>query len=821
MGRIPAVLGTFIAALLLAGEAATAGERATIMVFDASGSMWNRMQGDITRIEVARDVMEEFFAGRDANAPISVIAYGHRRRGDCADIEVVAPLGVHDPRELAARVRALNPQGMTPLTDSLALAREQIPRTAESADLILVTDGLENCGGDPCALAARLAAEGIQIRAHVVGFGMTAEEVNSLSCVPDQTGGRLFHTSSGVELAEALAAVSVPEPQPVELAFRAVDARTGEPLHPSDWQIHDGQTGALVASADAATAFNARLEDGAYRVSAVHPGFEGTIDLAVDAGTSGTIDVPLQKILGTLVLQAVDARTGVTLANIDWTLVDLATEAAQTERAAGERHRLLLRPGDYRVEGISGLLTGGANVSVTLDEDVTARVELAEALADASVSAPAEIIAGARFGVDWTGPNDAGDYVAIVEAGAPEGTSINYARTRFGSPAQVTAPDALGAYEVRYVHHASRRTLASQPVTLVAAGARLEAPDEAVAGAAIEVAWEGPDNPGDYIAVVEAGAPEGTSISYARTRFGSPAKITLPDALGTHELRYVINQSGRTLASRPITLVATSARLEAPDEAVAGAAIEVTWEGPDNPGDYIAVVEAGAPEGTSISYARTRFGSPAKITLPDALGTHELRYVINQSGRTLASRPITLVPATASLEAPRVIVPGGQIEVVWSGPNNPQDYITIVERGAAEGSHTDYWRTSRGSPARLRAPQSEGEYELRYVINQSGRTLATVPVTVGAGDVSLAVEGEARAGAVVTVRWEGPGRFQDFIQIVNEGSADDAPALREARASQGSPLQLFAPASAGRYELRYRASDSGEVLARMPLVVSD
>jgi Ca-activated chloride channel homolog len=821
MGRIRAVLGTFIAALLLAGQAATAGERATIMVFDASGSMWNRMQGDITRIEVARDVMEEFFAGRDATAPISVIAYGHRRRGDCADIEVVAPLGVHDPRELAARVRALNPQGMTPLTESLALAREQIPRTAESADLILVTDGLENCGGDPCALAARLAAEGIQIRAHVVGFGMTAEEVNSLSCVPDQTGGRLFHTSSGVELAEALAAVSAPEPKPVELAFRAVDARDGEPLHPSDWQIHDRRSGALVASATAATALNARLEDGSYRVSAVHPGFEGAIDLAVEAGMSGTIDVPLQKILGTLVLEAVDARTGVTLASVDWTLVDLATEAAQTRRAAGERHRLLLHPGDYRVEGTSGLLTGGANVSVTLDEDVILRVDLAEALADASVSAPAEVIAGARFGVDWTGPNDASDYVAIVEAGAPEGTSISYARTRFGSPAQVTAPDALGAHEVRYVHHASRRTLASQPVTLVAAGARLEAPDEAGAGAAIEVIWEGPDNPGDYIAVVEAGAPEGTSISYARTRFGSPAKITLPDALGTHELRYVINQSGRTLASRPIILVAASARLEAPDEAGAGAAIGVIWEGPDNPGDYIAVVEAGAPEGTSISYARTRFGSPAKITLPDALGIHELRYVINQSGRTLASRPIILVPASASLEAPRAIVPGGQIEVAWSGPNNPQDYITIVERGAAEGSHTDYWRTSRGSPARLRAPQAEGEYELRYVINQSGRTLAAVPVAVGAGDVSLAVEGEARAGAVVTVRWEGPGRFQDFIQIVNEGSADDAPALREARASQGSPLQLFAPAAAGRYELRYRASDSGEVLARIPLVVSD
>ncbi|HSH30330.1 MAG TPA: hypothetical protein VK971_10515 [Thiohalobacter sp.] len=62
--------------------------------------------------------------------------------------------------------------------------------------------------------------------------------------------------------------------------------------------------------------------------------------------------------------------------------------------------------------------------------------------------------------------------------------------------------------------------------------------------------------------------------------------------------------------------------------------------------------------------------------------------------------------------------------------------------------------------------------------------------------------------------WQGPGRYVDFIQIVAADAPDDAEAIREARASQGSPLQLFAPASAGEYELRYRASDSGEILGR-------
>ncbi|WP_333714864.1 vWA domain-containing protein, partial [Yoonia sp.] len=202
-----------LAALLLTTAPAMA-ERVSVLVFDASGSMWNRVEGDLTRIEVARDVMGDYFASRDGAVPLSVIAYGHNRRGDCRDIEVIAPMGQTASGTLEARLRGLMPRGMTPLTDSLALARDQIPPTAESADIILVTDGLETCEGDPCALAASLAAEGIDIRAHVVGFGLSAAEVAALSCITDQTGGMLFQTNSGAELAQALQQVSAVVPAP-------------------------------------------------------------------------------------------------------------------------------------------------------------------------------------------------------------------------------------------------------------------------------------------------------------------------------------------------------------------------------------------------------------------------------------------------------------------------------------------------------------------------------------------------------------------------------------------------------------------------------
>jgi hypothetical protein len=203
------LLGAASLALTLA-TAAAANDRVGVLVFDASGSMWSRIEGDRSRIEVARDVVGQYFTSRDRSIPLAVIAYGHNRRGDCRDIEVIAPMGSADDQALSDRLRRLTPRGMTPLTDSLRQARSQIPASAERADIILVTDGLETCNGDPCALAAQFAAEGIAIRAHVVGFGLTGAQVRALSCITEQTGGRLFETNSGAELADALREVSAP-----------------------------------------------------------------------------------------------------------------------------------------------------------------------------------------------------------------------------------------------------------------------------------------------------------------------------------------------------------------------------------------------------------------------------------------------------------------------------------------------------------------------------------------------------------------------------------------------------------------------------------
>ena len=222
----------FIFSFILVHLEASSSDKASIIVLDASGSMWGQLKDGRSKIEVAREVMNEYLKKRDATAPLGLVVYGHRKRGDCTDIEMLSPVKVQDAQKLSKIISAIQPKGKTPLTDALALAVKQIPRTAEEADIILITDGLETCDQDPCALAEKIASEGIDIRAHVVGFGLSEKEVNTLACIPKKTGGKLLRPQSGKELIEALEEVEKPiakvessEPKKVAIALRVVPVK--------------------------------------------------------------------------------------------------------------------------------------------------------------------------------------------------------------------------------------------------------------------------------------------------------------------------------------------------------------------------------------------------------------------------------------------------------------------------------------------------------------------------------------------------------------------------------------------------------------------
>jgi hypothetical protein len=83
-----------------------------VFILDGSGSMWGRIQGDEMKISAAKSVMGELLRDVPAGVDIGFVAYGHRRKGDCGDIETIAKLGTA-PASVAAAVADITPKGKT------------------------------------------------------------------------------------------------------------------------------------------------------------------------------------------------------------------------------------------------------------------------------------------------------------------------------------------------------------------------------------------------------------------------------------------------------------------------------------------------------------------------------------------------------------------------------------------------------------------------------------------------------------------------------------------------------------------------------------
>src|SRR5699024_9000896 len=120
----------------------------TILVFDASGSMWGQIDG-INKIVTAREVVAELMDDLPANRRMGLMAYGHNRKGDCEDIEMLVPVGT-DRDAIRQAVNDINPKGMTPMTDAVIKAAEMLKYTEHEATVILVSDGEETCHANPC-----------------------------------------------------------------------------------------------------------------------------------------------------------------------------------------------------------------------------------------------------------------------------------------------------------------------------------------------------------------------------------------------------------------------------------------------------------------------------------------------------------------------------------------------------------------------------------------------------------------------------------------------------------------------------------------------
>ncbi len=198
-GSAPTMAATSTAATT---QSKIGSKSSTLFILDASGSMWGQIKGK-AKITIAKEVMAKLVPELPANNRIGLIAYGHRRKGDCNDVEVLVPLGEHHKSAVLHAVSGLNAKGKTPLTRSVNRAFKMLQREKGESTIILISDGIESCDGDPCAQVKAAKKYGVNFVLNTIGFGLSKGESAQLQCMAEAGGGQFFQADNAEQLLKA------------------------------------------------------------------------------------------------------------------------------------------------------------------------------------------------------------------------------------------------------------------------------------------------------------------------------------------------------------------------------------------------------------------------------------------------------------------------------------------------------------------------------------------------------------------------------------------------------------------------------------------
>ncbi|GHC45525.1 vWA domain-containing protein [Neogemmobacter tilapiae] len=319
----------------------------SIIVLDASGSMWGQIEGR-AKLEIAREALGEVLQSLPPDTELGLMAYGHRTKGECTDIELIVPPAAGTGPAIAEAAGKLQFLGKTPLSNAVRMAAGDLKSTEEKATVILITDGIETCNADPCALGAELEASGVDFTAHVVGFGLTADEGKQVACLAENTGGQYIEAKDAGSLKDALTTVvkaeptpaPQPEPEPAPEPVQALEYNLIPQLYLAEggpevldqgqaWEVYtiaaNGDLGDYISTEY--NQYRALLPAGKYRIRAKLG--EATLEQDITVTDDALLQPQFILNAGTLILHPkiaadaeVDASASLNLTNaagLDWT----------------------------------------------------------------------------------------------------------------------------------------------------------------------------------------------------------------------------------------------------------------------------------------------------------------------------------------------------------------------------------------------------------------------------------------------------------------------------------------------------------------------
>jgi hypothetical protein len=174
----------------------------------------NTMIGGKTKMDLAKEAIENFMKNVSSNVSVGIMVYGHKgsnseasKAESCGSAEIIAPVGSVTSSTVSTLISGMKPVGWTPI--GLAIRNGQTAfsgKEGQKNQMIIVTDGVETCNTNPVSEAAQAKAGIYKIQVDVIGFAISASEQNSLSAISTSGGGLFSLANNSDELVSKMRA---------------------------------------------------------------------------------------------------------------------------------------------------------------------------------------------------------------------------------------------------------------------------------------------------------------------------------------------------------------------------------------------------------------------------------------------------------------------------------------------------------------------------------------------------------------------------------------------------------------------------------------
>jgi len=169
-------------------------EPEVVLIIDASGSMREPFGGSGSRLDAAKSGAASMIRGLPRDVEVGLIDFSA-----CGKVRRDKFYSAPERGALIGEINSLSPQQGTPLADALRRAGGVISRSAEGV-VVVVSDGDDSCGGDPCATARALKASRPNVTINVIDLSDTPADRQVLQCVARAGGGAVLRPGDPLDL---------------------------------------------------------------------------------------------------------------------------------------------------------------------------------------------------------------------------------------------------------------------------------------------------------------------------------------------------------------------------------------------------------------------------------------------------------------------------------------------------------------------------------------------------------------------------------------------------------------------------------------------